>query len=431
MFKLKEHRTTPLLEISAGLTTFCAMVYVLAANPAILSGSGAEVPTSALFTATALAAICGSLSMALVANLPFAVAPGMGINAIFAFVVIKTMGFTWPQALSAVLIAGLLFFLLSLSPLREKILRDIPASLQYAVCGGVGLLIAGIGLINSRVVVFGTGLPALGNFHQPAVQLVLIGLFITALMLALNFRYAVLAGIIISTLLGLPLGVTVWPQGSLVSLPPSLAPLAFNFDFSLITSLDFISVVVVFLFLAVFDSLGRFLGLFSIMGEEEAARYRPKLGRAFVADSLAVIMSSLLGISPNTTYGESGTGVAVGGRTGLTALTCALGFVAALFCSPLFLAIPFAAVAPALIVVGWYMLRPLTRIDFKDATESFPAIMLVVLIGLSWKISDSLALAWITYLLMKLAARRFKDLNATICLLGVVFAAKLGWSMWA
>ena len=330
MFKLKDHQTTPLIEISAGLTTFCSMVYVLAANPAILAGAGA--PPEALFTATALAAICGSLIMALVANLPFAVAPGMGINAIFAFVVIKAMGFTWPQAVAAAFLAGVLFFLLSLSPLREKILRDIPASLQYAVCGGVGLLIAGIGLINSQAVVFTAGLPALGDFHQPQVKLVFIGLFLTALMLAMKFRYAVLAGIILSTLIGLPLGVTVFPAGGAIfSLPPSPADLAFNFDFSLIGSFDFLSVVLVFLFVAVFDSLAGFLGLFSIMGADEAARYRHKMGRAFIADSLAMIVSGSLGISPNTAYGESGTGVAVGGRTGLTALTCAACFGLALF----------------------------------------------------------------------------------------------------
>lgn len=430
MFKLKEHQTTVMAEISAGLTIFCAMVYVLAANPAILAKAGG--PPEALFTATACAAILGTLTMALLANLPFAVAPGMGINAIFAFVIILKMGYSWPQAVAAVILAGVLFFLLSLSPLREKILRDIPPSLQYAVCGGVGLLIAGIGLINSHTIVFTGGLPGLGDFHQPEVQLVLIGLFITAVLLALKFRYAVLAGIILTAVIGLPLGVTIPPAGDgIFSLPPSPAALVFQADFSLAASIDFWAVVMVFLFIAIFDSLGGFLGLFSIMGEQEAAKYRYKMGRAFVADSLAMIMSGFLGISPNTAYGESGAGVAAGGRTGLTALVCALCFGLALFCSPLFLAIPFAAVAPALIVVGWYMLQPLTRIDFKDATESFPAILLVILIGLSWKISDSLALAWLAYMLMKTASGRRSELNTTVCLVGAVFAAKLGWDVLA
>ena len=430
MFKLKEHQTTPMVEVSAGLTIFCAMVYVLAANPAILANAGG--PSGALFTATACAAILGTLIMAFLANLPFAVAPGMGINAIFAFVIILGMGYSWPQAVAAVILAGILFFLLSLSPFREKILRDIPPSLQYAVCGGVGLLIAGIGLINSQAIVFTTGLPALGDLHQPGVQLVFIGVLITAALLALKFRYAVLAGIILTTIIGVPLGVTMLPAtGAIFSLPPSPKALLFQADFSLVGSIDFWAVVMVFLFIAIFDTLGGFLGLFSIMGDKEAAKYRHKMGRAFVADSLAMIVSGLLGISPSTAYGESGTGVAVGGRTGLTALVCALCFCLALFCSPLFLAIPFAAVAPALIVVGWYMLQPLTRIDFKDATESFPAILLLLLIGLSWKISDSLAVAWLIYLLMKAVSGRARELNATVCMVGLIFATKLSWDILA
>jgi AGZA family xanthine/uracil permease-like MFS transporter len=428
MFKVKEHHSRPVVEISAGLTTFCAMVYVLAANPAILAQAGA--PPEALFTATALAAVFGSLAMAFIANLPFAVAPGMGINAVLAFVVILSLGLTWAQAAAAALTAGGLFLLLSLSPARARILRDIPAALQFAVCGGVGLLIAGLGLINSRVVVFTNGLPSLGHLGDPAVRLFFIGLALTAVLLAFRFRYAVLSGIILTTLIGLPLGVTTPPVGGLgFSLPPSPAALWLNLDFSRVTDQAFVSAVLIFLFIAIFDSLGGFLGLLSIMGPEAEAKYRPKLGRAFVADSVAVILSGLLGISPNTAYGESGVGVALGGRTGLTALTVAACFVLALFCAPLFLAIPFAAVAPALVVVGWYMLSPLTRLDFRDPAESFPAVLVVVLIGLSWRISDSLAVAWLLYILMKTAAGRTRELNVTVNLVGLVFAAKLAWDL--
>jgi len=428
MFKLKEHQSRPLVEISAGLTTFCAMVYVLAANPAILASAGAQA--EALFTATALAAILGSLAMAFIANLPFAVAPGMGINAIFAFVVILGLGLTWPQAVAAALTAGVLFLGLSLSPLRERILRDIPPCLHYAVCGGVGLLIAGLGLIDCRVIVLESGLPALGDLREPGVQLFFIGLFLTAGFLALNFRYAVLAGLILTTLIGWPLGVTAFPADSLrLSLPPSPAGLWLDLDFSRLTDQAFISAVIIFLFLTVFDSLGGFLGLFSIMGQEAENKYRDKLGRAFVADSLAVIMTGLLGISPNTTYGESGTGVALGGRTGLTALTVAVCFLVALFCGHIFLAIPFSAVAPALVVVGWYMLSTVTRLNFKDPTESFPAVLAVILIGLSWRISDSLAAAWLTYILMKTVSGRGRELNATVKLVGLVFGAKLVWDI--
>ena len=428
MFKLREHQSRPLVEISAGLTTFCAMVYVLAANPAILGQAGA--PAEALFTATALAAILGSLSMAFIANLPFAIAPGMGINAIFAFVVIMGLGLTWPQAVAAALTAGGLFLGLSLSPLRGKILRDIPSCLHYAVCGGVGLLIAGLGLIECQAVTFNNGLPALGDPRDPQIQLFFIGLFLTAVFLALRFRYAVLFGLILTTLIGWPMGVTIIPADGLrFSLPPSPAALWLDLDFSRLIDQNFASAVLIFLFLVVFDSLGGFLGLFSIMGPEAAAKYRNKLGRAFVADSVAVIITGLLGIAPNTTYGESGTGVAMGGRTGLTALTVAACFTLALFCGPLFLAIPFSAVAPALVVVGWYMLSPLTRLNFNDPAESFPAVMAVILIGLSWRISDSLAVAWLAYIIMKTAAGRMRELNATVVLVGLVFGAKLIWDI--
>ena len=428
MFKLREHQSRPLVEISAGLTTFCAMVYVLAANPAILAQAGA--PAGALFTATALAAILGSLCMAFIANLPFAIAPGMGINAIFAFVVIMGLGLTWPQAVAAALTAGVLFLGLSLSPLREKILRDIPDCLHYAVCGGVGLLIAGLGLIECRVITFNNGLPALGDLREPGVQLFFIGLFLTASLLALKFRYAVLVGLVLTTLIGWPMGLTVIPADGLsLSLPPNPSALWLDLDFSRIADQNFVSAVLIFLFLVIFDSLGGFLGLFSIMGREAEAKYRHKLGRAFVADSVSVIITGLLGIAPNTTYGESGTGVALGGRTGLTALTVAACFTLALFCGPLFLAIPFSAVAPALVVVGWYMLSPLARLNFQDPAESFPAVLAVVLIGLSWRISDSLAVAWLAYILMKTVAGRLRELNATVGLVGLVFGAKLIWDI--
>ncbi len=428
MFKLKENQTTVSLEIGAGLTIFCAMVYCLAVNPAILSAAGA--PPDALFTATALAAIIGTVIMAFVANLPFAVAPAMGINAFFAFVVVKTMGYTWPQAVTAVLISGVLFLLLSLSPLRAKMLKELPASLQYAVCGGVGLLISGIGLINSKVVVMNGGLPGLGSIQDPSVQLVFIGLFITAFLLALKFRYAILVGIIISTIIGIPLGVTTIPDGNQIfSLPPSPGPLFMDFDFSLIWAPDFWSIILVFLFIAIFNSLAGFLSLFSIMGENESIKNSPRMGRAFIADSLAVIGTGFLGISPNTAYGESGTGIALGGRTGLASLVCAAGFAVAMFCSPLFLSIPFAAVAPALLVVGWYMISPLALIDFNDPTESFPSIIVLVLIGLSWKIADSFGIAWLVYILMKLASGRGKELNATIYFVGAIFLSKIIWDL--
>ena len=427
MFKLKEHNTSLFIEISAGVTTFCAMVYVLAVNPSMLSEAG--VSKEVIFTATAVAAILGTLAMAFIANLPFAIAPGMGINAFFTYVVILGMGYSWPQAVSAVLIAGVLFVILSLTPLRQKLLREIPQSLKYAVCGGVGMMIAGIGLMQSGLIVFSpSSMPAIGDIARHEVQLVLIGLFITAALLALKFRYALLTGIILSTLIGIPLGVTQTASllnNPLFHLPASFSSIAFHFDFSRLFSIDFLSVVVTFLFIAIIDSLAGFLGLFSVMGEQDAKRYgHQKMGRAFVADSVAVVFSSLVGVSPNTAYAESGTGVAVGGRTGLTALVTALCFALTLFCAPVFLAIPFAAIAPALMVVGWYMMACVVNINFSDASESFPAMIAIVVIGLSWKISEGLALAWLAYIVMKLVSRQFKDLNGTVCAFGAIFLLK-------
>ena len=423
MFKLKEHGTTKLIEFNAGLTIFFSMVYVLAANPAILAASG--MPREALFTATALGALTATLLMALIANLPFAVAPGMGLNAFFV-VVATALGYTWSQALTAVLVSGLIFFALSLSPLREKVLSEVPKPLQYAVCAGVGLMIASIGLTNTGVVSFTSGSPALGDISKGAPLLVIIGIFVTASLLAFKFRFAILAGIVITTLIGIPLGVTDTGilSGGILSLPPSLAPIAFKFDFSVLSSFDFWGVVIAFLFIEIVDGLAGFLGLFSIMGKD-AERYRPKLGRAFIADSLGVVTGSMMGLSPNTTYGESGAGVAAGGRTGFTALVTAACFAVAIFAAPLFLMVPFAAIAPALIVVGWLMITPLTRIDFQDATEAFPAILAVALIGLTWRISDSLALAWLTYLVMKVLSGRRRELTGTVWTVGLIFMVKL------
>jgi AGZA family xanthine/uracil permease-like MFS transporter len=363
--------------------------------------------------------------MALIANLPFAVAPGMGLNAFFV-VAATAMGYTWEQALTAVLFSGLLFVLLSVSPARERVLREVPRALQCAVCAGVGLMIASIGLTNSGVVVHSGGFPALGDLSQGAPRLAVIGLFVTAVLLALKLRFAILGGIIITTLIGLPLGATDAGalKGGLLSLPPSPWPIVFKFDFSVLGSLDFWSVVVAFLFMEVVDSLSGFLGLFGVMGEE-GDRHRPRMGRAFIADSLGVVVGSLIGLSPNTAYAESGSGVAAGGRTGLTALVVAGAFLAAMFAAPLFLMTPFAAVAPALVVVGWLMLATVTRLDFKDATEAFPAVAALVLIALTWRISDSLGLAWLLYMLMKICAGRGRELTAAVWVIGLIFAANL------
>ena len=422
MFKLARHDTTAFVEISAGLTTFFSMIYVLAANPAILSGAG--LPADALFTATALGAVVATVIMALVANLPFAIAPGMGLNAFFV-VIVTAMGYSWPQALTAVLVSGTIFVILSVTPVRDKVLREVPKNLQHGVCAGIGLMITYIGLLNSGVISLASG-PGLGDLGSGSPLLAVIGLFVTGTLLALRSRFAILFGIIATTIVGAWMGVADASglKDGFVALPPSPAPILLKFDFSALASIDFWGVVVTLLFMEIVDGLAGFLGLFGVMGAD-GDRYRPKMGRAFVADSLGVVVGSALGLSPNTTYAESGAGVAAGGRTGLAAVVVAVGFLLALFIYPLFRLVPFAAVAPALVVVGLLMLGSVASIDFKKIEEAFPAFVTIAVIATTWRISDGLALGWLSYILMMVVARRRRELTATVWVVGAIFAWKM------
>jgi AGZA family xanthine/uracil permease-like MFS transporter len=423
LFKIAEHKTTPQLEMAAGATTFLSMVYVLAVNPLILAGAG--MPREALFTATALAAIFATLVMAMVANLPFAVAPGMGLNAFFV-VIATQMGFSWQQALTGVFVSGCLFVLLSLSPLREKVLREVPPSIQHAVAAGVGLMIAHIGLKNCGVIVVDSmGMYSLGSITSGTGLLAVIGLFVTGILMAARFRFALLAGIIVTTLIGIPMGVTETAGlSSIVAAPPSVAPVAFAFDFSILANSAFWGVILTLLFMEIFDGLAGFLALFTVMGKEDAARYRPKLGKAFIADSMGVVVGAALGTSPNTTYAESGSGIAAGGRTGLTALTVAVLFALCLLLSNFFLMIPPSAIAPALVMVGLLMMASLVSLNFDDITESFPAFVIVIIIAFTLRISDGLAVGWILFIIMKLIAGKAKELNTTVWVVGILFLAK-------
>ncbi|MDR1546153.1 MAG: NCS2 family permease [Deltaproteobacteria bacterium] len=421
MFQLKQNGLKPSVEIAAGASTFFSMVYVLAANPHIVAEAG--LPIEALFTATALGVIVATLIMAFGANLPFAVAPGMGLNAFFVAVVVQ-MGYSWPQALTAVLFSGLVFVALSLSPARAKVLKEVPKSLQHGVCAGVGLMIAYIGLLHSQIVVFNHGQPSLGNLSSGPPLLACIGLLVMGALLAARFRYAILAGIVVTTLIGLRLGVTDASglSAGLVSLPPSLSSIAFKFDFSPLVSLDFWALILTFAFMEIIDGLAGFLGLFGVMGQE-GDRYRPRMGRAFIADSVGVVVGSCLGLSPNTTYAESGAGVAAGGRTGLTALTVAFFFGLALFVSPLFMVIPFSAVAPALVLVGLLMIRSILQVSFDDWSECFPAFATAIVITFTWRISDGLTLGWLLHLLMKVLSGQRRQITVTVWVVGAIFAA--------
>ncbi|MDR2198845.1 MAG: NCS2 family permease [Deltaproteobacteria bacterium] len=412
-------------EISAGLATFLSLAYVLTVNPLVLSQCG--MPQAALFTATALGTIFATLIMCFVARLPFVVAPGMGLNAFFAGSVVNAMGFSWQQAAAAVFIAGCAFIVVSLSPLRRKILNEVPECLRLAVAAGIGLMIAYIGLKNGSLVVFSKNHdPNIGTLAKGPALLTVIGLAVTALCLARNYRYSILIGIIVATLIGIPLGITdvsgiSWK--TIVSPPPPVTELLFKMDFSRLNDGLFWAVIFTFFFMCVFDSLACFIGLFSVMGSD-AKLFLPRISKAFLADSMGVVAGSLLGLSPNTTYAESGAGVAMGGRTGLAAFTVAALFVLCLFFSKLFLMVPAAAVAPALVLVGLLMVSSLKNLNFQDKSESFPAFVVIIITCLTWRLSDSLAVGWILYILMKTASGRIGSVTATVWVVGALFFVK-------
>jgi AGZA family xanthine/uracil permease-like MFS transporter len=364
--------------------------------------------------------------MAFGANLPFAVAPGMGLNSVFV-VIATQMGFTWQQALTGVLVSGCLFVILSISPLREKVLREVPPSLQHAVAAGVGLMIAHIGLKNSGVIVVDpAGMYALGTITSGSGLLAVIGLFVTGALLAMKFRFALLLGIVIATVIGIPMAVTSTEAltNGLVNLPPSIAPVAMQFDFSALSSGAFWGVILTLLFMEIFDGLAGFLALFTVMGKKDAELYRHKLGKAFIADSVGVVVGSALGVSPNTTYAESGSGIAVGGRTGMTALTVAVLFALCLLLSGFFLMIPPAAIAAALVMVGLLMMASLTSLNFEDITESFPAFTIVMIIAFTLRLSDGMAIGWLLFIVMKLVSRKKAELTPPVWVVGALFLAK-------
>ena len=424
MFNLEKHQTSPQVEIGAGIAIFLSMAYVMAVNPAILSAAGPD--KGALFTATVLGTIFATILMAFITNLPFAVAPGMGLN-VFFVVVATQMGFSWGEALAAVLVSGVLFVAVSLSPLREKVLREVPECLQHAVAAGIGIMVAHIGLFNSGAFAAGpTTQYTLGSITSGSGLLAMIGLLMTGILLALRVRFALLLGIVLTTLIGVPMGVTdlslVKSQGFL-SLPQSPGPLLFQFDFGVLTSGAFWGIVLTLLFMEIFDGLAGFIGLFTVMGKD-GERYRHKLGKAFIADSMGVVAGACVGLSPNTTYAESGAGVAAGGRTGLTAITVAVLFLLCLFFSNCFLIVPSAAVAPALVLVGLLMAGSMRKINFEDITESFPVFVIVVFIGFTLRISDCLAVGWILYIVMKSLAGKARELTATVWVVGALFLLK-------
>lgn len=422
-FKLKENKTTVRTEIIAGITTFMTMAYILAVNPSILSATGMDA--NALFTATALSALFGTLVMALWAKLPFALAPGMGLNAFFAFTVVLAMGHSWQFALTAVFLEGIIFILMSFFNIREAIVNSIPLNLKYAISAGIGLFIAFIGLQNAGIIVDNSAtLISLGNIGNSGALIALAGLIITGVLLALKVKGALLIGIFASTIIGIPFGVTQLPDSSWISLPPSISPIFMKIQFSEIFSTDMLVVVITFLFVDIFDTVGTLVGVTSKAGMLEKDGKVPRAKQALMADAIGTTFGAVMGTSTVTTYVESASGVAEGGRTGLTALSTAGMFALALFLAPIFLMVPGAATAPALILVGSFMAASIVKINFEDYTESIPAFLAVIMMPLAYSIAEGIVFGMLSYVILKLLTGRTKEISVVMYILAVLFIIK-------
>ena len=411
-------------EVAAGITTFLTMAYILAVNPYIfktLSSQGMD--TNAVFSATALAAIVGTLIMALYAKKPFGLAPGMGLNAFFVYTVCLAMGYPWQFALTAVLIEGVLFIVLTVTKIRTLIVDAIPATLKRAIGAGIGLFIAFIGLKNAGIVVDNEAtLVSIGKLTEGTALLGVVGIVLTSVLVVKNVPGSLLIGILATAAVGIPMGLTHFD--GVVDTPPSIAPIFCKFDFSGVLSLDMLVVVFTFLFIDMFDTMGTLVGVCTKAGMMQKDGRIHGLDRAFMADAVATVAGACFGTSTTTTYVESASGVAQGGRTGLTAFTTALCFAVALFFAPVFLAIPSAATTPVLVIVGLFMLSPVKDIDLNDYAEAIPAFVTIIVMPLAYSISDGILCGMISYVLINACCGHFGKLNATMWVLAVLFVMK-------
>ncbi len=433
-FKLQENNTNVSTEMVAGLTTFMTMAYILIVNPSILSATGMD--QGALFTATALAAIVGTLLMALMANYPFALAPGMGLNAYFAFSVVIGMGYSWQTALTAVFIEGIIFIILTVTNVREMLFNSIPMTLKTAVSAGIGLFIAFIGFQNAGIIIDDPAvLVKLGNVKSPVVLMALIGIVITAVLEAKRVKGSILIGIFATWILGMiaqvtgiyvPNFETTFPviPTQFISAPPSLAPIAFQFDFSKLMSFELWVVVFAFLFVDLFDTLGTLIGVSEKAGFLNEKGELPKIKQALFADAIATTFGACVGTSTTTTFVESAAGVADGGRTGLTSAVTAVLFALSLLFAPVFLSVPAFATAPALIVVGYFMMGSVAKIDFSDISDAIPAFLTIIIMPLSYSIAEGIAVGILSYTLLKLGTGKAKEIHPILYVLCALFILK-------
>lgn len=411
-------------EVMAGITTFLTMAYILAINPSIFSNLADKgMDTNAVFTATALAAIIGTLAMAIYAKKPFGLAPGMGLNAFFVFTVCLTMGYSWQFALTAILIEGFIFVVLTLTKVRTLIVDAIPASVKRAIGAGIGLFIAFIGLKNAGIIVESSAtFVTIGTMTEGTALLGVIGIVLTSVLVIKNVPGSLLIGILATALIGIPMGVTHF--SGVVDTPPSVAPLFCQFEFHHIFTLDMLVVVFTFLFIDMFDTMGTLVGVCTKAGMMQKDGRIPGLNKAFMADAVATMAGACLGASTTTTYVESAAGVAQGGRSGLTAFSTAMCFVVAMFFAPLFLSIPAAATTPVLVIVGLFMLTPVKDIDLDDYAESIPAFITIVMMPLTYSISDGILCGVISYVLINMLCMNWKKLNPTLYVLAALFIMK-------
>lgn len=408
-------------EIIAGITTFLTMAYILAVNPSIFSALESQgMPTNAVFTATALAAIVGCLVMSIYAKKPFGLAPGMGLNAFFVYTVCLAMGHPWQMALTAIFLEGILFILLTVTNVRKLIVDAIPVTMKRAIGAGIGLYIAFIGLKSAGIIVNSEATSvALGSFSEPAVILSIIGFLITSVLVILNVKGGMLLGIIATTLIGIPMGVTNF--NGVMSTPPSIAPIFCQFEWSQILSWDMVAIVFTFLFIDMFDTIGTVVGVSVKSGMVDKDGNVDGINKVLMADAVATVAGAVFGTSTTTTYIESASGVSEGGRTGLTSFTIAVCFTIALMFSPLFLAIPGAATGPVLFIVGVMMASPVRDIDWSDYSEAIPAFVTMLLMPLAYSISDGIMLGMITYTLLNALAGKLKKVSVMMWILAVLF----------
>lgn len=408
-------------EVMGGITTFLTMAYILAVNPVILHDAGMD--QGAVFTATVISAVIATLVMAIYAKLPFVLAPGMGLNAFFAYTIVLTMYYSWQFALTAVFIEGIIFILLTLSGLRQKIVDSMPLVLRRAITPGIGFFIAFIGLKSAGIVTPNDAtLVSLGDLHDPAVLLACFGILLSSILLVRKVTGALLIGILATTLIGIPIGVTRF--SAIFDTPPSLSPIFLKFEWKNVLSIDMAICVLTFLFIDIFDTIGTLIGVSNRAGMVDENGKIPRLKQAFMADAIGTTVGAMLGTSTVTTFVESSSGVNVGGRSGLTSFTASICFLLALFFAPFFMAIPPEATSPALILVGVSMMLDVKKLHIEQYIDAIPSFICILLMPMTYSISDGILLGLISYVLIRLCAGRWRDLNIGMCILTVLFILK-------